>query len=219
MIEVITDATSIDGLKKAEGFPEEGGLLAYFVNVYGPSESESFKGAQRNFMLSLVGYSLVCYLLGLNDRHNGNIMIDIRGHLIHIDFGFAMGMAPGHEFSMEKAPFKLNKDYMNVMGGHNSECFKEFQRLFVAGFDAARANSQIALGLVEIMMFKSNYPCFSGSRYGNGISLKAFEKRLMLDKKDKDAKKGALKLVEKSAEHVGTYLYDRFQRYSNGYAM
>lgn len=219
MIEVITDATSIDGLKKAEGFPEEGGLLAYFVNVYGPSESESFKGAQRNFMLSLVGYSLVCYLLGLNDRHNGNIMIDIRGHLIHIDFGFAMGMAPGHEFSMEKAPFKLNKDYMNVMGGHNSECFKEFQRLFVAGFDAARANSQIALGLVEIMMFKSNYPCFSGSRYGNGVSLKAFEKRLMLDKKDKDAKKGALKLVEKSAEHVGTYLYDRFQRYSNGYAM
>jgi len=219
LIEVITDATSIDGLKKAEGFPKEGGLLAYFQKVYGPPDSKSFKGAQRNFMLSLVGYSLVCYLLGLNDRHNGNIMIDLRGHIVHIDFGFAFGMAPGHEFSMEKAPFKLTKDYMDVMGGQDSECFKEFQRLFVAGFEAARDNSQIALGLVEIMMFKSNYPCFTGARYGHGVSLKKFEERLMLHKKDKKIKKYALRLVMNSIEHTGTYLYDRFQKYSNGYAM
>ena len=145
-------------------------------------------------------------------------MIDIRGHLIHIDFGFAFGMAPGHEWSFERAPFKLTKDYIDVLGGIGSECFKEFQKLFVDGLKAARANSLTALGLVEIMMYKSNYPCFTGTRYGGGVSLKKFEKRLMLDLPDSKIEKKALKLIKSSIEHQGTKIYDVFQHYSNGYA-
>lgn len=219
LIELITDATSLDALKKAEKYPEKGGLRAYFEQVYGPPESSAFKAAQRNFMQSLAGYAIVSYLLGLKDRHNGNIMIDIHGRLIFIDFGFAMGMAPGHEFSMERAPFKFTPEYLEVMDGPKSECFAQFKDLFLAGFEAARKNSQVALGLVEIMMYKSNFPCFTGSRYGNGVALKRFEKRLMLDLPDDKARKGALKLVEKSLNHTGTNLYDKFQKYSNGYAV
>lgn len=219
LLEVLTDATSLDGLKKSEGYPVEGGLRKYFENVYGGSKSKAFKAAQTNFMQSLAAYSLVSYLLGLKDRHNGNIMIDTRGHLIFIDFGFAMGMKPGHEFSFEQAPFKLTKEHVEVMGGVHSECYKEFQRIFVEGFIAARKNSQIALGLVEIMMYKSNYPCFTGWRYGGGTALGKFEKRLMLDEKDKRIKRKALRLISKSKQHFGTYLYDAFQKKTNGYAM
>jgi phosphatidylinositol 4-kinase len=195
LIEVLTDATSIDGLKKSERYPTEGGLRAYFEQTYGGPDSESFKEAQKNFMQSLCAYSLVSYLLGLKDRHNGNIMIDTRGHLIHIDFGFAMGMAPGHEFCFERAPFKLTKEYVDVMGGPDSECYGEFKRLFAAGFKEARNSSQIALGLVEIMMYKSNYPCFSGFRYGHGVAIKRFERRLMLHTRDDRVEKKALGLV------------------------
>ncbi|GFH57743.1 hypothetical protein CTEN210_14219 [Chaetoceros tenuissimus] len=219
MIEFLIDSTSIDSLKKSEMFPQSGNLRDYFEMIYGTPDTKSFKAAQRNFMLSLVGYSLVSYLLGLKDRHNGNIMIDVRGRLIFIDFGFAMGMAPGHEFSFERAPFKLTQDYIDVMGGINSECFAEFKRLFVAGFEAARANSQIALGLVEIMMYKSNYPCFSGPRYGGKKALIGFQNRLMLHTSDEEVKQRALQLIESSMMHSGTWLYDRFQLYSNGYAM
>lgn len=219
LIELLTDATSLDGLKKSEGYPTEGGLRAYYEKVYGGPNSKAFKAAQTNFVQSLAGYCLVSYLLGLKDRHNGNIMIDTRGHLVFIDFGFAMGMAPGHEFSFEQAPFKLTKEYVEVMDGVGSECYKEFQRLFVAGFEEARKNYQIALGLVEIMMFKSNYPCFSGWRYGNGKALTRFEKRLMLDIPDHKVKRKALNLIRKSKQHFGTYLYDAFQKATNGYAV
>ena len=219
LIEVLTDATSIDGLKKSDGYPEEGGLRAYFENTYGDPQGKSFISAQRHFMESLCGYSLVMYLLGLKDRHNGNIMIDNLGHLIFIDFGFAMGMAPGHEFSFERAPFKLTQDYLDVLGGPESECFQEFRTLFVKGFLEARKNSLIALGLVEIMMYKSNYPCFRGKRYGGGISLKRFEKRLMLHVPDKDVERRAQKLIDKSIDNFGTWFYDWFQHVDNGYAM
>mmetsp|Transcript_15919 Transcript_15919/g.30023 ORF Transcript_15919/g.30023 Transcript_15919/m.30023 type:complete len:917 (+) Transcript_15919:72-2822(+) len=219
MIEFLIDTTSIDSLKKSDMFPQSSNLRDYFEMIYGPPDTASFKAAQRNFMLSLVGYSLVSYLLGLKDRHNGNIMIDVRGRLIFIDFGFAMGMAPGHEFSFERAPFKLTQDYIDVMGGTDSACFAEFKRLFVAGFEAARANSQIAIGLVEIMMYKSKFPCFSGPRYGGDKALIKFQNRLMLRTPDEEVRKKALGLIEKSMLHFGTWAYDRFQLYSNGYAM
>ena len=217
LLELLTDATSLDGLKKAEGYPKEGGLREYFVQVYGGAKSKAFKAAQTNFVQSLAAYSLVSYLLGLKDRHNGNIMIDTRGHLIFIDFGFALGMAPGHEFSFERAPFKLTKEMVEVMDGVGSPVYQEFERLFLAGFELARKNSQIALGLVEIMMFKSNYPCFTGSRYGHGKALVRFEKRLMLHIPDKKIKRKAKRLIEKSRQHFGTYLYDAFQKATNGY--
>jgi phosphatidylinositol 4-kinase len=34
-------------------------------------------------------------------------MIDIEGHMIHIDFGFLLSNAPGKGVKMETAPFKL----------------------------------------------------------------------------------------------------------------
>jgi phosphatidylinositol 4-kinase len=128
-----------------------------------------------------------------------------------------MGMAPGHEFSFERAPFKLTKEYVEVMGGLDSDCFKEFRQLFVQGFMEARKNSLIALGLVEIMMYKSKYPCFTGSRYGNGISLKRFEQRLMLHVPENQVEKRANKLIDKSYNHFGTNFYDKFQKWSNDY--
>ena len=48
------------------------------------------------------------------DRHNGNILCDSEGHIIHIDFGFMLSTSPG-ELGFEAAPFKLSRELVDVM--------------------------------------------------------------------------------------------------------
>ena len=101
LIEFIPDSISIDGLKRKTNTD----LNTFYRKFF----HHHFKEAQNNFVESLAGYSLVTYLLNLKDRHNGNIMIDIKGRIIHIDFGFILGISPGN-VGFETAPFKMTKE-------------------------------------------------------------------------------------------------------------
>jgi phosphatidylinositol kinase/protein kinase (PI-3 family) len=67
-----------------------------------------------SILSSCVSHLLLFVNMGICDRHNGNVMIDTQGHLIHIDFGFVFGLAPGKQFSMETAPWKLTEEMADV---------------------------------------------------------------------------------------------------------
>ena len=105
MIEMVPDSLSIDSIKKQ--MPPNNTLRDFFTLQYGKKSSTAHKAARENFCNSLAAYCLVCYILQVKDRHNGNIMLDIEGHLMHIDFGFLLSNAPGKGLKFETAPFKL----------------------------------------------------------------------------------------------------------------
>ena len=58
--------------------------------------------------------SPIFYIGDLIFRHNGNILLDSDGHLIHIDFGFILACSPGNNLGFENSPFKLTTEFVEV---------------------------------------------------------------------------------------------------------
>ncbi|KAG1697543.1 hypothetical protein DVH05_015986 [Phytophthora capsici] len=209
LLETITDAQSLDGLKKRSGYA---GLRAHFESTYGAGDA--FKKAQRNFLHSLAAYSVVCYLLQIKDRHNGNIMIDTEGHLVHIDFGFMLGIAPGGNWSFETAPFKLTKEMVAVLGGVSSPLFAEFAQLVALGLLAAQRQAERVVGLVEIMMHNSTFPCFLGRDVSR--DLQKLRSRFLLHYSMEKTVEAVVKMIRVSYKNKWTKRYDQFQKITNG---
>lgn len=210
VVEVLADAMSIDALKKTPGFRN---LSHYFQVTYG-SSSETLNAAKKNFAASLAAYSLFCYFFAIKDRHNGNILLDTQGHIIHIDFGFILSIAPGGSFSLESAPFKLTEEYMDVLGGQDSVYFDFFVRAFSLGFLALRSHMSSILGIVDTLSIQSSFPCFL-NKDRNSI-LEKLKHRFRVDLSTKDCVKHCMNLITSSYCHYGTRQYDTFQWYTNG---
>lgn len=77
---MVPNATSRDEMGRAK----VNDLLDFFVTKYGGQDTVAFQKARLNFIQSMAAYSVACYLLQIKDRHNGNIMIDGEGHIVHI---------------------------------------------------------------------------------------------------------------------------------------
>ncbi|OQR88833.1 phosphatidylinositol kinase (PIK-H2) [Thraustotheca clavata] len=212
LIETINDAQSLDALKKRKDYKS---LRIHFERTYGDPTSNSFRTAQRNFLHSLAAYSLVSYILQIKDRHNGNILIDTDGRLIHIDFGFLLGIAPGGNWSLEsQPPFKLTKEMVEVLGGMSSPMFAKFVQLFTLGFIALQRNAEKIITLVEIMMHKSTFPCFQNRDVLRELTKlrERFAESLTIDQ----TVKLAMKLIKLSYKNKWTKRYDKFQKITNG---
>lgn len=117
LIEVVHDAVSLHHLREKwaelKWAPAEQNLHAYFVKAYGPEHMAAYKAAQRNFIESMAGYAVVCYLLKVKDRNDGNLLLTRQGHMLHIDFGFMLSNTPG-DMGFEQAPFKLTSELVDV---------------------------------------------------------------------------------------------------------
>ena len=82
-------------------------------------------------------YAIASYLLQSKDRHNGNILIDTQGRLVHIDFGFILEISPGANMRFESAAFKLSHEMTQLLdpsGQRDSSQFHMFEELCIRGF-------------------------------------------------------------------------------------
>ncbi|KAL5175869.1 Phosphatidylinositol 4-kinase beta 1 [Glycine soja] len=204
-------AASLHSIKSR--YPNISSLREFFNAKY-QENSPSFKLAQRNFVESMAGYSLVCYFLQVKDRHNGNLLLDEEGHIIHIDFGFMLSNSPGG-VNFESAPFKLTRELLEVMDsdaeGVPSEFFDYFKVLCIQGFLTCRKHAERIILLVE-MLQDSDFPCFKGG----ARTIQNLRKRFHLSLTEEQCVSLVLSLISSSLDAWRTRQYDYYQRVLNG---
>ncbi|XP_045401020.1 phosphatidylinositol 4-kinase beta isoform X3 [Lemur catta] len=206
MIEPVVNAVSIHQVKKQSQLS----LLDYFLQEHGSYTTEAFLSAQRNFVQSCAGYCLVCYLLQVKDRHNGNILLDAEGHIIHIDFGFILSSSP-RNLGFETSAFKLTTEFVDVMGGLDGDMFNYYKMLMLQGLIAARKHMDKVVQIVEIMQQGSQLPCFHGSS-----TIRNLKERFHMSMTEEQLQLLVEQMVDGSMRSITTKLYDGFQYLTNG---
>ena len=212
LVEMISNSLSMDQIKQKTGLS----LKQFYLEYFGGEKKKKYQQAVKNFIRSLAGYSLVCYFLQIKDRHNGNILIDSKGHLIHIDFGFMLSNAPGKGIKFEKAPFKITDEMLELIGGINSDNFKEYRKRLFKGYFAIYDNFEKIQKLAEFMFIGQGkyFPCFIEKEN----ALANLKERLR--PKDNMSSKQKMQyiddLLSKSIDNWTTTYYDKFQYYIQG---
>mmetsp|Transcript_31235 Transcript_31235/g.81022 ORF Transcript_31235/g.81022 Transcript_31235/m.81022 type:complete len:664 (-) Transcript_31235:188-2179(-) len=174
--------------------------------------------ALTNFMRSMAGYSVLCYCLAIRDRHNGNIMIDEEGHVVHCDFGFMLCNTPGGVY-FEPRNFKLTSELVDVLGGVGSPLFVKFKEAVVAGMLVVRRYAQELILLLQMYMIapeNRELPGFSNP----DLIREELSARLFLGKYTEEQFRefvgGDGGLVDQAVDNIRTLGYDWYQSVFTG---
>lgn len=102
----------------------------------------------NNYVRSCAGYSIICYILGIGDRHLDNLLLCENGKIFHVDFGFILGRDP----KPMPPPMKLTNDMINAMGGQMSDHYKKFLDYCTTAFCILRRHARLITNLFALML-------------------------------------------------------------------
>ncbi|KAJ9454341.1 Target of rapamycin [Diplonema papillatum] len=101
---------------------------------------------RSNAMMSMVGY-----ILGLGDRHPGNVMFGAEGKVVHIDFADCFESAMLRDMFPEKVPFRLTNMMVRAMGV--GAVSGTFLRTACTGMSILRRGKHSLMAMMEAFVY------------------------------------------------------------------
>jgi len=200
MIEVVADSDTTSGIQLKYGGGAIGALKLDPIDLYlrDHNRGQDYDTAVDNFVRSCAGYCVATFVLGIGDRHNGNIMVTKDGHLFHIDFGHFLGnFKKKFGFNRERAAFVFTPEMAYVMGGKKykkSQLFKSFKELCFRAFNSLRHHASL-LETLFLLMVSAGMP-----ELANVEDVGYLRDMLLLDTTDKEAEKRFQAEIKKSLD-------------------
>lgn len=113
--------------------------------------------AVGRFIRSCAAYCVATYVLGIGDRHNGNVMMREDGTLFHIDFGHMLGnFKEKLGIRRERVPFVFTPEMVYVMGDITKTGGDGFYSLFTdlcsTAYNLLRVQASLFMNLFAMMM-------------------------------------------------------------------
>ena len=181
------DANVIEVLQQREGVSgalDRELLIKHLRSVnptdkFGMKKYDSFQ-QHNNFIRSLAGFCVATCVLGIGDRHPGNVMVKDNGIFFHIDYGHILGHFK-YKFGIkrERAPFLLTPDMAHVYIKDQKD--EEFKNLCVEAYLILRRNANRLINLL-IIMSSAGLPELNGLH-----DVYYLKKMLQLDQIEEDA--------------------------------
>ncbi|KAF0683063.1 Aste57867_24843 [Aphanomyces stellatus] len=152
MVQMAPDYEKLPIAHKIEAFEsalsETTGQDLYKVLWLKSFNAEVWLDRRRNYTRSLAVMSMAGYILGLGDRHPGNLMLDrISGKIVHIDFGDCFEVAIEREKYPEKIPFRLTRMLAQAMEVSGLE--GTFRHTCEASMRVLRENRDSLMAILE----------------------------------------------------------------------
>ena len=92
---------------------------------------------RQRFAKTCASACVLCYVMGVGDRHLSNMLITEDGKLLHIDFTYVLGDDPKHV----RTEMRVTKDMLDVLGGKDTETFDLFKNMCVEAYRKIRIHA------------------------------------------------------------------------------
>jgi phosphatidylinositol-4,5-bisphosphate 3-kinase len=151
-IEVVPNATTESDLQKKHGTISgvwATDVVTRYLMRY--NIGKALEAARTVFRKSSAGYAVATSVLGIADRHPGNIMIQQDGHFFHIDFGHFLGnWKVKCRVKREDGSFHFSPACVHTIGGGPE--MKLFEEEAKCALDILRNNSKLLISLFMLML-------------------------------------------------------------------
>ena len=185
-IEIIENAITLYDIKHKQNTT----LQNYIMDL---NPKRTIEELRNSFINTCVSSCVLCYMLGVGDRHTENIIINKYGELVHIDFSYIMGEDPKNI----EVEMKITPDMLQMLGGKNSKHFQIFKKYCSHIYKIIRKRSSLWYMLLTFLAFNKPeiYPYYNNYKFIKNYVIK----KLIPGEFDEEGSMQIKEIVEKSS--------------------